>query len=168
MSRKKSTAAVAPVGIGGWLLLPVFSLILSPVYLTESIYAVWTVMNSPTTWNALTSSDGPLYHPWWQPVLIVELGVNVALLIAIVVLLALLFTKNRRFPSGAMACYAVNLLYCTADFFGARAASVSLPPDMAELVTRAAASSLITATALAVAFIPYLYLSARVKNTFVR
>jgi hypothetical protein len=84
-------------GIAGWLLLPGFSLLATPILATTNLFGnigVW----STESWASLTSPGGDRYHVLWAPALLLDL-LGMLGVIVFAGLLLILFTRQRSsFP----------------------------------------------------------------------
>jgi hypothetical protein len=150
-----------PRGIGGWLILPVLGLILTlPLNLVTFLRNHLPIFTEGY-WGALTDPAGAAYHPLWAPLLIFEIGGNVALCAAALVLLRLLFQYSPRFPSGMMLFYAVNVCFLVVDFY-----LTELIPAVAGQKDEQSTRQVVRAIVSALIWIPYFRHSVRVMATF--
>jgi hypothetical protein len=150
-------------GLGGWLVLVGLGLLATPIRFSFVLLQTYPPLFRDGTWEALTSPDGAYYHPAWLPILLTEMLGNAFFIAASLHLLALYYRKSARFPLRYMIFLAANLAFILID---AAAVKLVLPnepildPDTTKEVLRAAIGAGI--------WIPYMLLSERVKNTFVR
>lgn len=107
-------------GIRGWLILPAIGVIAAPVRICADF-----IRTIPTfaadNWALLTTAGATAYHSMWAPVLLYELGANLAQIVFSLVLALLFFKKRRSAPSvyigflaGSTLLQAVDLLFVKA------------------------------------------------------
>lgn len=148
--------------IGGWLILPAIGVILSPIRTLADFIEI--IPNfAADNWTHLTTAGGTAYHAMWAPVLLFELGANLAKIVFSVMLAVLFFKKRRSTPyvyigflGGSGLLNAADLIL--AGFIPAAASSIS-PKDWSAL------------SIIAVSFVvwsSYFMVSQRVKATFVK
>lgn len=150
-----------PRGLGGWLILVMIGLILSPIKIGILIGSIVFPLFQGGTWEVLTTPGSEHYHPLWAPLLIFEFTINGTLILAGVALLVLFFTKSRRFPRMFILYVAVTLIFQIADYV----LGEQIPAVAAESAesTVEIARTVITA----IIWVPYMLVSKRVKNTFI-
>ncbi len=152
------------VGLGGWLILVGFGLVMSPIRLVLGLqssvgaFALWK-------WNALTHSDGMSYHPMWAPLLILELLGHVTVIILSLFVLVGFCKKRRVFPTWYIVLLALSAFFVLGDVFGL--IIVEKGPGTATTQAAHFRSFMQVAVRCAV-WIPYMRTSRRVKLTFVR
>jgi hypothetical protein len=151
-----------PKGIGGWLILPLIGLLLTPFQLGFVILTELLPAFQPAIWNAVTTPGEQAYHPLWAPLLIFEVVVNVSLIVCGITLLILFLKKSRLIPKLMIAWLLGNLAVGVVDqWLGQQIPAVAMAAG-AE-TTRQIFRSLIAAAI----WVPYFLKSKRVKNTFV-
>lgn len=151
-----------PEGLGGWLLLPMLGLILTPLACLAAMVQLVTLFE-PDTWQSLTASSGDTHHPLWMPLILFEAIYNIGFFVFAIYLLIKTFKKSAKAPQLFILFYAINLLMQFVDT-GLFAIIGQTYPDLMDGNTykdlgRAVVGSLI--------WIPYFKRSVRVKNTFV-
>lgn len=151
-----------PSGLGGWLILLGFGLVVAPLRLGAFLVQVYAPLFGDGTWEMLTVPGGDAYHPLWAPILISELAMNGVFLVGSVVMIFLFFQRSRRFPTFYVAFSIANCLFILAD---AWLISLVLPdePMFDPETAREFGRSLITVFI----WVPYVLVSKRVRNTFV-
>jgi hypothetical protein len=152
-----------PRGLGGWLVLPVIGLIFTVARTTVLLVIQLVPIFSQGYWGILTSPGSEAYHVLWGPILIGELVGNFLSVLFGLVLLYLYFTKSYRFPMLYIVFMIYSLLFVVTDLF----ASNLIPAVAAESNIEAYKEIVRTAIAAAI-WIPYMLVSKRVKNTFVK
>jgi len=153
-----------PQGIGGWLLLPLLGLIISPVRVAFLTYRdIWPVFSEEGFWEYLTTPGSADYHPLWAPVIVFEAVGNVVLVITGLVALWLFLRKSYLAPRWVIAWLALSLVLQVTDFVLLKqipAVAEEYDPDAIKELARAVVGALI--------WIPYFLKSKRVKATFVK
>jgi hypothetical protein len=153
--------AGTPAGIGGWLLLPLIGLIISPIRV-GILLASYVRLFAPQTWATLTTPGSAAYDPWWAPLLIFEVAANIVIIAFSLFLLWLFFRKSSRLPG----LFVIWLLVVLGIEIVDVALASQLPAaadgigDAVKELGRAAVGAAI--------WIPYFRKSVRVKNTFTR
>ena len=161
--KPKPTFDDGPKGLGGWLILVIIGVVLSPIRIIIFSAITFVPLFQDGTWTSLTSPESELYSPYWAPILLFEIGGNIFFAIAYIFLAYLLFTKSRLFPRCYIALAALNLVFMVVDAVGVSAAFPEIPlfePDSTREIVRGVVSCGI--------WIPYMLVSKRVQNTFVR
>jgi hypothetical protein len=150
-----------PVGLGGWLALMCFGLMVSPIRLGLFLFQTYVPIYKNGTWHSLLDSASDSYHPALAALLMAELVVNFIFIVLSIWLLTLFFRKSRRFPRHAIALYAASAIFIFADsaVLSSMGFDVSLDPDNIRETVRAIIGASV--------WIPYMLVSKRVKNTFV-
>lgn len=143
--------AVQPSGIGGWLILPLIGLLLSPVRMAILVIGEFKGAFQAGVWENLP--------PGLQGFIIAELGANLAVAAFGIVCLVLFLMKSKRTPKLMIAFYVAGAVVVFADVLIA-AAVFGLKPQSDFL--RNVASALV---GLCI-WVPYFRRSVRVANTF--
>jgi VanZ family protein len=149
-------------GIGGWLILPLLGLILSPLRLIYMVYEdLWPIF-SPDYWEDLTSPTSQLYHPLWSRVLIFEVAGNVTIFLLGLAALVAFLKKSRKAPRLIIMWLLLALIFAGADYYFR-----GYIPGAAEQYDTIFLSELWRTGITAAIWIPYFLISKRVKATFV-
>jgi Protein of unknown function (DUF2569) len=151
-----------PVGIGGWLILPIIGLIFTPFAATVSLGTQYIPIFTEGMFDRLTDPAFQNYHPLWGPVIILELIAQIIFGCGSIWALVLLFRMRRLFPSVMIAYYILNVVYLAADTWIASQIPILSAANFREISGR-----LVIALIAAAIWVPYMRLSRRVKNTFV-
>ena len=151
-----------PRGIGGWLVLPLLGLIVSPVRTAITCVRDFVPVFKPSTWAALTTPGGPGYHPLWVPVIVFELVGNVTLIAFTIFVLVRFLKKSRRVPR-----LMIILLLGIAGFLLLDHLLVGLIPALSAVPDAQSTTALSRSVVAAAIWIPYFLKSRRVRNTFV-
>ncbi len=157
----KVEAAAGPRGIGGWLILPLLGLVLTPFRIGFQTFTDVLPALRPATWAALTTPGTKAYHPLWAPAILFELTANSLLILFSLVLLWLFFRKSGRVPMlmivwllAIIAAQAIDLVFANQI------------PAIAALSDADGLRNLARSVLGAAIWVPYFLLSKRVKNTF--
>lgn len=150
-------------GIRGWLILPLIGLFISPIRISISVFRDLVPIFTEGHWNVLTTPGSSAYHPLWAPLIITECVGNVVFVIFSIVLLVFFLRKSRFLPNLIISYLILNLLFVAGDFIIA-----DMIPAVAEQSDLQAAKELGRSIIGAVIWIPYFFVSKRVKQTFVR
>ena len=152
-----------PAGLSGWLVLVGFGLCITPIRLAIFLLQTFPPIFRDGTWGTLTTPGSAPYHPLWAPLLLAEMVINFIFIAMSIYLLFLFFRKSARFPNLYIMFLLSNLAFLLADAF---AVTIVLPsqPFMDPNTAREFGRSVVSACI----WVPYLFLSKRVKNTFVR
>jgi hypothetical protein len=151
-----------PVGIGGWLILPLIGLIFTPIAATVSLWTQYLPIFTQGIYERLTDPNFQNYHPLWGPAIIFEMIAQIIFVAGSVWAIVLLFRKARLFPSAMIAIYILNVVYLAADTWIASQIPILRATNFGEIAGR-----LVIALMSAAIWIPYMRVSKRVKNTFV-
>ena len=149
-------------GLGGWLILPCFGLIVGPIRLVAtmgksmSAFSLWK-------WHALTTSGSPSYNPLWEPLLTFELLGQISILILDIFVLVLFFQKHRLFPRWFIVFLILNAVFVLGDMTGMHFLGISSPESAGRHL-----QNIMGVVFGCGIWIPYMCVSERVKATFVR
>jgi hypothetical protein len=155
--------AQAPAKIGGWLRLPLLGLLLSPFKISYGTYTdLWPVW-SEGHWAILTNPASEAYHPLWGPLLIFEVGANLATIVLGLITLSYFLRKSRLAPKFVIGWYSFMLAVRVADYY-----MIGLIPEVAEQTASAPVREIIKAAIIVAIWAPYFLISQRVKATFIR
>ena len=105
-------------GIGGWLILVLIGLIVTPLRLSFLLIRTHLPILTGDRWSALTNPSSPSYHPLWAPVILFEIAMNVGFIVSSLALLFFMLNKSSVFPRLMIAYYLANVLLVIADHFG--------------------------------------------------
>lgn len=153
-----------PAGLGGWLVLVAIGRILGPIILLSAIYQVFSVYFQSGLLAQLSDPDSNMYSVLWKPMVFFELIGNILLLGLSVLLIVLFFMKKKQFPIVYIGMMVLNVLIMLIDLIFIYQIQKALALDLNITAT----SQLIAAIATSGVWIPYMLVSKRVKNTFIR
>jgi len=149
-------------GIGGWLILVVIGLIISPIRVGNLLITTYAPIFSDGAWEALTTPGSETYHVLWAPLLIFEIVGNLGIIVLAVLTLWHLLMKSKRTPRLAITYQSWMVLFVAIDFFAA-----DLIPAVAAYDDTDSKKELMRGLFSAAIWIPYFFVSKRVKATFV-
>jgi transglutaminase-like putative cysteine protease len=147
-------------GISGWLILLAIGQTLLPVRFIKTLFDVFPTAIHTNSWRALTDPIEPSYHAWWAPTLLFELFFNIGGFLFAVLLAVLFFTKKAVWPRAFALFLVVNFVGAVVDTI-----LVDHIPDAAEPVL-ASLRDIAPIALTGAIWIPYVFLSKRVKATF--
>ncbi len=143
-------------GIGGWLIFVVIALIVTPIRLGISLNNEFLpLFNSMSLFEA---------YPNLQAMIYVEAIINVIFGVSAIILLILMTNKDRRFPKLMIIFYVSNLIFVLAD-----AIYVSQIQVLEQFMESGdSAKEIIRAIVGTSIWVPYMLVSTRVKQTFIK
>ena len=148
-------------GIGGWLILPVIGLWITPLAQIILIATNFVPLFTRGAWTVLTTPGTAAYHPMWAPLLIFELGMKFVIIAADIYLLVLLHRRSPLFPKGMILFLLATFLLLGTDYFF----SLTIPYIAAQQ-DRQGAREFMRSGVACIIWIPYFVYSKRVKATF--
>jgi len=149
-------------GLGGWLVLVGIGVVIGPFRLAYAFGPTYFSIFTDGTWEALTTTGAEHYHSLWAPFLIGEALYNSCMVLILVYLIYLFFSKHYLFPKFYIGIVAISLVFIP---FDAWVGSLVLPdepifdPNTMKEFMRVLVGGII--------WVPYMLLSKRVKSTFV-
>ena len=150
-------------GIRGWLILPLIGLFIVPIRIAILALKDLVPIFTKGYWNSLTTPGSAAYHPLWAPLIIFECVGNTIFAVSAIVLLVFFFRKSRWLPKLMISYLILNLLFVASDLFFA-----NLIPSVAEQSQLEDYKERARAIIGAIVWVPYFWVSKRVKQTFVR
>lgn len=151
------------VGIKGWLILVAIGVVISPFRVFIESINTFKPIFTTEMWQRLTSQFGDMYHPLWEPLLIIEMVFNAVLFLASLYLIVLFFKHKKAFVSWYLAILFGGLAFIVLDAF-----VVSLLVPSVTIFDSEMKTMLIRGVIQALIWGPYMLLSQRVKATFVK
>jgi hypothetical protein len=152
-----------PIGIGGWLLLVGLGLIIGPIRLLFSYKDIYSGISEPGLWDSVTNPTSELYLAGFFEYFVTSTAINVLMLGASIALLVLFLKESRLFPRWYIAVSIAGLVIGVADAYFASVVVPSQPMVNVETM-REIVRSLISV----LVWCPYMLMSLRVKNTFIK
>jgi transglutaminase-like putative cysteine protease len=147
-------------GIGGWLILLAIIQILRPLSYIKTGIDLYQTMFNTHSWRSLTDPIESAYDSWWAPTLLFELFFNIISLVFCALLIFLFFAKRFTWPR----CFAAFLIFSIAGSI-LDILLVHHIPAATEPIWHSI-PEVVGALLGAAIWIPYIFLSKRVKATF--
>lgn len=146
--------APGPIGIGGWLLLPMLGLFAAPIVGVMQLVGYADVFSA---WQYLNAGQAVF--------VVAELAANLTLvLLAPAILLFFMFKRLEMFPGWYMIWAAAGPVFLLADAFFAY---MLIPEQGSEIFDKETVRGIGRSILSAAIWIPYMMRSERVANTFV-
>ncbi len=146
-------------GISGWLILLALGQLLRPITYLRSLFDLFGSTMNTHSWRSLTDPIETTYNPWWAPTLLLELFLNLSFLVFCVLLLFLFFKKRAAWPRAFALFLIASVVGVTLDTILSHQIPAAEP-------WATSARSIAIVTIAAGIWIPYVYLSKRVKAVF--
>lgn len=163
----KDLLPLGPAGIGGWLILPLISLITAPFVIIGYLMIDVIPYLTSESWQSITSKSGELYHPLFGPFIIIDLIICIAQISTVIVLIVLFFKNKSSFPK-LMVTYLITMLILNmvTGYIKLQILNTVYEADASttELYMFNAIREMVTSSI----WITYFSKSKRVKNTFVK
>lgn len=157
-----ASRADGPIGIGGWLILVVIGLVVTPMRIAYMLITTHWPIFRDGAWGQVTTPGTPSYHALWGPFIAFEVIGNILSIVLGLTTLFYLLRKSHNTPRMAILWYAFGAALVVTDFFaGNPIPAVAAQPDPA------GTKELIRGLFGAAIWIPYFLVSKRVKATFV-
>lgn len=151
-------------GIGGWLILPIFGLLLSFGLIIHQYFNEAYLNFDLEVWQALTDPASEAYHALWQPTLLLAIVHNSLFMGFFPLHLINTFRRKVRVPTGFIYYYLANLLYLFLDMI----LSLLMPDELGPEVVQESVTAFTRFLVAAIVWIFYFKKSLRVKLTFTR
>jgi hypothetical protein len=148
-----------PKGLGGWLILPMLGLVLSPLRMGIQFFTDLAPVFNAETWRQLNDASLPGHQPMLPTLIVIEMIVNVAMFAFTLALVWFFFRKSRQTPRLYIIWLVLLVVIQVVDT--ALVSSLGLPVDKDSM------RDLIRSVITAGVWIPYFLVSKRVKNTFI-
>ncbi|MEE9544619.1 MAG: DUF2569 domain-containing protein, partial [Rhodospirillales bacterium] len=104
-------------GIGGWLILVAVGIVFTPIKKIMLRITIYPEIFSTGVWEDLTTQGSEAYSPLWAPSIIGEILISCGLIIVLLYMAYLFFTKSRNFPKWYVGIAIFNLQFIIADAF---------------------------------------------------
>ncbi len=69
-------------GIGGWLIIVAIGIIVTPIRVIFQVISTYPEIFTSGAWGALTTEGSEAYNPFWAPIIVSEILINCALIVA--------------------------------------------------------------------------------------
>ncbi|MES2825686.1 MAG: DUF2569 domain-containing protein [Pseudomonadota bacterium] len=160
---QEEAKVVVPRKIGGWLIVVALGVFIAPVRILYYILTVFPQVFSKNTWSSLSDPASELYSPLWAPFLIGECAFNIILFVASLFMVAALIGKKSAFPKIYASLAIASAIFILTDSY----LMTLLMPDT-PLFDTDAAKELARALVSCLIWTPYLFVSQRSKETFIK
>jgi hypothetical protein len=151
-----------PVGLGGWLAIVGLGLVLAAFRISAFLMQDYLPMFQDGTWETLTTPGGEAYNVVWGPLLVFEIIGNLGFVGASLYLLVLFLNRSRLFPRVYIGYTVANLFFILGDAWLTSFALIDQPIFDEETM-----GEFLRALVVTLVWVPYMFKSKRVKNTFV-
>ena len=152
-----------PLKLGGWLILVGLGVVLGPFRLLLLIGTTFSPIFTDGTWEALTTQSSEVYSPIWAPFLIGEILINLMMVFIGIYLIYLFFTKKSSFPKWYFGLALFSTVFIVVDAY-----IVTLVVPDIEVFDTETMKELARSLAGLLIWSPYLLLSERSKDTFIK
>lgn len=149
-------------GIGGWLVLVLIGLIITPIRLLVLIITDLIPIFINGTLQVLITPGTEMYSPFWIPLLIFEIFGNAFFVVFVVIILINFFKHKRVLPKLMVIYFISNFMLVLIDQFLS-----SLIPYVAAQNNAGSYTELTRSIVACSIWVPYFYRSKRVKATFI-
>ena len=150
------------VGLGGWLILPLLLLFLTPLYLGYVLQRDIFPIFLEGYWPLLTTPGEMAYDPMWAPLILFQAVGKTLIAIFAIVLLVLFLYRSSALPKLFICFLLLSLAFAATDFYVAK--QVRLFAGGIDI--RAVQDVVAGAVSLLIG-VPYFLMSKRVRQTFV-
>ncbi len=152
-------------GFAGWLILLAISVCLSPLnMLVQSVSATVPLTNA-VTWDLFAKNTGAYFHPLWAWLFGFEAMGNVTFTVLRAFVALLFLRKSRLFPWVFAIVQAGNILFLVADSASLALIPHDKIPEGTPEQSSAEVGKMIVGSLI---WVPYVFLSKRVRATFLR
>jgi len=164
MSRKESSMAKKNIeGLGGWLILVAIVVVFSPLRIIALLLTIYLELFTSGSWEGLTTPGTEVYNPLWVPILIGEISIHIALIIAWLFIAFLFFSKKKLFPK-----YYIGILLFTLAFILVDALAINTVLPEVPIFNADTTEEFVRSLIIALIWVPYMLVSKRVKLTFIK
>ena len=158
----RGPVSAEPEGLGGWLVLAMIGLIISPFVLIYTLGQMYPMLTN-AQWHALANPATENYHILWQPVILFEVTTNIFSFIFSIMILFLFFGQRSSFPRVYITLQVTIFCLLLVDHLVS-----SLLPGIDNMSQTRDLIKLIQTGVFSLFWILYMLKSERVKNTFIR
>ena len=152
-----------PRKIGGWLFLVALGVIFAPLRLSFILWTTYLPILNDEFWTSIASETSDAYIPFFGSLLVGEVIINLIVIVASIYMAILFFQKKSSFPKW----YAFIAIFSTVFILiDAYLVTLIMPAiDMFDIDTLKELSKSLFSCLV---WTPYLFLSLRSKETFIR
>ena len=158
MSEEKSLQ-----GIGGWLILVAVGIVFTPIKKIMVKITLYPEIFSTGVWEDLTTQGNEAYSPLWAPSIIGEILFSCGLIIVLLYMAYLFFAKSRNFPKWYVVIAIINVQFIAADAF---IINMFLPSQ--SIFDPGTIREFLRSVITLVVWVPYMFVSKRVRATFIK
>ena len=149
-------------GLGGWLILVGFGVVVSPIRMLAVGIPIYREIFENGTWSVLTSPGSEYYDPLLASFIGFEIVCDLILVAVSIFMIYLFFSKHYWFPKFYIGFVAANFAYIILD---AWIGTLFWPEDpMFDPETKRELTRYLISSAI---WVPYMLSSRRVRATFV-
>jgi hypothetical protein len=149
-------------GLGGWLILIGFALIINPIRQIAALNSNYKPYIDTDLFAQLTSPSSSSYIPNFKTLFYAEIAVSIFIIILSFYLIYLFFSKSKKFPKNYIFISLFVILYIPIDAFLVATIVPNIDVFDGELI-----KSFFQALISGAIWIPYMMKSKRVNNTFI-
>ena len=149
-------------GLGGWLILVGLGLVVAPIRTVFDLVPRIVSLFFEGAWELLTTPGSQLYHIFWAPLVITEIIIAFGLALTYFYMWILFFKKKKEFPKWYIVIFSFSLIWIFADTL---AYKIMWPSE--SIFDSETVGLFINIVWSSTIWIPYMFYSERVKNTFV-
>jgi hypothetical protein len=150
-------------GIGGWLILVAVGIVFTPIKKIMIKINLYPEIFSTGVWEDLTTQGNEAYSPLWAPSIIGEVLFSCGLIIVLLYMAYLFFTKSRNFPKWFVVIAIINVQFIAADAF---IINMFLPSQ--SIFDPETIREFLRSVVTLVVWVPYMFVSKRVRATFIK
>jgi hypothetical protein len=148
-------------GLGGWLILIGLGIITSPLRIIAMAFPIYYEIFSNGSWEVLTTPGTETYNSLFGLIIIGEILINGALVVAWLFIAFLFFTKKIAFPKWYIGILLFTLAFILLDALTIKLVFPNEPVLDPETLKEFGRSLIVV-----LIWVPYMLVSKRVKATF--
>ncbi|CCK77556.1 conserved hypothetical protein [Oleispira antarctica RB-8] len=148
-------------GLSGWLILVAIGIVLTPIRIVALVLPMYADIFTDGTWDVLTTLGSDVYSPFWAPILIAEVVINIGVMGLWLYIAFIFFSKKVIFPKVYIGALLFSIAFIAIDAF---AMTLVLPDE--PIFDPETMKELFRSLISAIIWIPYMLKSKRVKATF--
>jgi len=134
---------------------------LTPIRIVALVLPMYADIFTDGTWDVLTTLGSDVYSPFWAPILIAEVVINIGVMGLWLYIAFIFFSKKVIFPKVYIGALLFSIAFITID---ACAMTLVLPDE--PIFDPETMKELFRSLISAIIWIPYMLKSKRVKATF--
>ncbi|WP_370652609.1 DUF2569 domain-containing protein [Sediminibacterium sp.] len=149
-------------GLGGWLILVGVGVVLSPIRLLVIYIPYYKSIFEDGRWEAFTTVGSEAYIPYFGAMLIGEITFNSIMVVVLIYLIFLFFSKHHLFPKIFIGIFVASIIFI---FLDALLVTMVFPDE--SIFDPKTTIALMQALIGCLIWVPYMLVSKRVRATFV-